>query len=62
MLDAIHTNGCCVPQYLFELFNNQLETNPRQNIARLINNNSNNNDNNNNNHKHTNNNINNNSL
>ena len=35
MLDAIHTNGCCVPQYMFELLNNKFETNPRQNIARL---------------------------
>ena len=35
MLDAIHTNACCVPQYLLELLNNQLETNPRKHIARL---------------------------
>ena len=35
MLDAIHTNGCCVPQYLFELLNNKLETNPRETIAKL---------------------------
>ena len=35
MLDAIHTNGCCVPQYMFELLNNKLETNPRTKIARL---------------------------
>ena len=35
MLDAIHTNGWCVPQYMFELLNNKLETNPRKKIARL---------------------------
>ena len=35
MLDAIHTNGCCVPRYMFELLNNKLETNPRKKIARL---------------------------
>ena len=28
MLDAINTNRCCVPQYMFELLNNKLETNP----------------------------------
>ena len=39
MLDAMHTNGCCVTQYLFELLNNQLETNPRKKIARLTMNN-----------------------
>ena len=32
MLDAIHTNGCCDPQYLFELLSNTLETNPRNKL------------------------------
>ena len=35
MLYAIHTNGCCVPRYMFELLSNKLETNPRKTIARL---------------------------
>ncbi len=35
MLDAIHTNGCCVPRYMFELLNYNFETNPRKKIARL---------------------------
>ena len=35
MLDAIHTNGCCVPQYMFELLSNKLGMNPRTNIAIL---------------------------
>ena len=35
MLDAVHTNGCCVPRYIFELLNNKLETNPRTTIAIL---------------------------
>ena len=35
MLDAVDTNGCCVPQYMFELLNNKLETNPRRKIARV---------------------------
>ena len=35
MSDAIHTNGCCVPRYMFELLNNKLETNPRRNIEIL---------------------------
>ena len=38
MLDAIHTNGCCVPRYMFELLNNKLETNPRQNARLTMNN------------------------
>ena len=35
MLDAIHTNGCCVPRYMFDLLNNELATNPRKKIVRL---------------------------
>ena len=39
MLDAIHTNGCCVPRYMFELVNKKLETNRIKHIARLTMNN-----------------------
>ena len=35
MANAVHTNGCCVPQLIFDTLHNPNEKNPRHIIAKL---------------------------
>ena len=35
MANAVNTNGCCVPQFIFDTLHNPSENNPRKIIAKL---------------------------